>query len=136
MGALIRIVQSLPLVIALCVVAAVIYFVVAWLRTPTRAKEILIKVFLVLTGALSAVFLLATVYSAIEGNQNTLEFFVALLAISAIALAITLVCRWRFRVNHPHYKYTPQRSRTKFRWEDTVKQLLKMFMGGPFNPRG
>lgn len=40
--------RSLPLLIALIVLALAIYAFVSWRRTPTRAKEILIKVFFVL----------------------------------------------------------------------------------------
>lgn len=133
-SALIRILQSLPLVIALGVLAVVVYFVVSWRKSPARAKEVLIKLFLILTSVLSAFFLLATLYAVIESNANVGELFGAFLGVSLIALAITLICRWRFRVNHPNYRYTPQRARTQFRWESTLRKILEMFGRGPFPP--
>ena len=36
-----RLLQSLPLVIVLVILALVIYFVVSWARSPERAKEVL-----------------------------------------------------------------------------------------------
>ena len=63
MALIARLLQSLPLVIFLAVLAVVIYFFVSWLRSPQRAKEILIQVFTVLNTALSAFFLLASAYA-------------------------------------------------------------------------
>ena len=136
MSALIRLLQSLPLVIALCVLALVLYVVISWVKSPTRAKEILIKVFMVLTIALCVVFAFGTVYALIESNTNVAEFFGAFLAIAAIALAVTLVCRWRFRKNHPNYTYKPQQARTMFRWESALRKILELLKNNPYNPRG
>lgn len=136
MGALIRILQSLPLVIALGVIAVVVYLVVSWRKSPTRAKEILIKVFLVLTSVLSIFFLLATLYAVIESNMSVMELFGAFLGVSVIALVITLICRWRFRKNHPNYQYTPQYARTQFSWETKLRQILELLGKGPHTPRG
>ena len=44
-----RLLQSVPLVIALVVLAIVVYVFVAWVKSPLRAKEILIKLFTVIT---------------------------------------------------------------------------------------
>ena len=55
-----RLLQSLPLVIVLVILALVIYFVVSWARSPERAKEVLIKFFTVFNSILSIFFLLAT----------------------------------------------------------------------------
>lgn len=48
-----RLLQSVPLVIALVVLAIVVYVFVAWVKSPLRAKEILIKLFTVITIVLS-----------------------------------------------------------------------------------
>ena len=73
-----RLLQSVPLVIALVVLAIVVYVFVAWVKSPLRAKEILIKLFTVITIVLSVV--------------------------SLVALGITRICRWRFVKRHPQYK--------------------------------
>ena len=135
LSALIRILQSLPLVIALGVLAIVVYLVVSWRKSPTRAKEVLIKVFLVLTTVLSLLFLLATIYAVIEANVAVAELFGAFLVVSAIALAITLVCRARFHKNHPNYQYTPQKARTHSTWENTLRKFLEFLGRNAGNPR-
>ncbi len=135
MSALIRILQSLPLVIALGALAIIVYLVVSWRKSPTRAKEVLIKVFLILTTVLSVLFLLATIYAVIEANIAVAELFGVFFAVSAISLAITLVCRARFRKNHPNYQYTPQKARTHFAWESALRKLLEHLGRGPGAPR-
>lgn len=104
MGVLVRLLQSLPLVILLIVLALVIYFVVAWMRSPMRAKEILIQFFTVFTLVLSAFFLLASAYALFEGNGPVLELTASFAAVALVALGITRFCRWRFVKHHPHYK--------------------------------
>ena len=99
-----RLLQSLPLVIVLVLLALIIYFVVSWARSPERAKEVLIKFF-----TLSIFFLLATAYAFFEGNQPVLELTVSFLVVAVLALVITRVCRWRFVKNHPHYMDKSQR---------------------------
>lgn len=135
MGALIRIVQMLPLLLVLGVLAGIAYIIIAGAKSPARAKEILIKVFMVLSIALCAFFALASLYAALEHNANVLEFFAALLVISIIMLCITLICKWRFRKNHPHYTQPAQRSRTMFRWESTLRRILRALKSGPRDPR-
>lgn len=103
MALIARLLQSLPLVIFLAVLAVVIYFFVSWLRSPQRAKEILIQVFTVLNTALSAFFLLASAYALFEHNQPVLELTASFLVVALLALAITRICRWRFVKNNPHY---------------------------------
>ena len=99
MGAIARLGQSLPLVIALVVLAVGIYFFVSWTKSPMRAKEVLIKVFTILTLVLSGFFLLASLYALFENNWSVLELTGML-----IALAITRICRWRMLKRHPEYK--------------------------------
>lgn len=104
MAIVVRLLQSLPLVIVLLVLACVIYFVVSWLRSPTRAKEILIQFFTVLNCVLSVLFALASAYALFEGNWTVLELTGSFLVVALLALAITRICRWRFVKHNPHYK--------------------------------
>lgn len=104
MGLLVRMLQSLPLMIALIILAIIIYFVVSWMHSPTKAKEVLIRFFTVIGIAISGLFLLASLYALIDGNQIVFELTVSFMAVGLIALIITRICRWRFVKNHPHYK--------------------------------
>lgn len=103
MAVVVRLMQSLPLIIALVVLALVVYFVVSWLRSPTRAKEILIQFFTVLTIVLSVFFALASIYAWFENNEPVLELTVSFLVVSLLALGITRICRRVFLKHHPHY---------------------------------
>lgn len=98
--------RSLPLVIALIIIAIAAYFIISYLRTPTRAKEIMIKVFTVLCSAISIVFALISLYAIADGNIYVVELALSCAAVGVIGLAITLICRAVFKRNHPHYKYT------------------------------
>lgn len=104
MSIVVRLLQSLPLVIFLVVLALVVYFVVSWLRSPTRAKEVLIQFFTVFTLVLSAFFVLASIYAWFEHNGAVLELTLSFLVVALIAFGITRLCRWRFVKHHPHYK--------------------------------
>ncbi|MDO4502330.1 MAG: hypothetical protein Q4D06_04025 [Coriobacteriia bacterium] len=135
MTILIRLIQSLPLMLALAVLAVAVYVFVSWRQSPNRAKEILVKLFTVLTTALCVLFVLACAYAAIEGNQAVLEFFGAFLAVSAAALGITLICRARFRKNHPNYAEEPVWARTISRPEALLRKVLEALTRGPYDPR-
>ena len=104
MAIIARMLQSVPLIIALVVLAVVVYLFVAWLRSPLRAKEILIKLFTVITIVLSVAFGLAALYAFAEHNVKVLEITGSFLVVSLVALGITRFCRWRFIRNHPQYK--------------------------------
>ena len=137
MSAAIRIIQSLPLVIGLGVLAVIVYVVVAYTQSPLRAKEVLIRVFLVLTSVLSAFFLLATAYAALEGHVTAAEMFGVFLAVAAIALCITLVCRAKFRKNHPSYQEKRQYARTRSHTETRLRNLVQLLknLGINLGPR-
>lgn len=96
-----RLLQSVPLVIALVVLAIVVYVFVAWVKSPLRAKEILIKLFTVITIVLSVAFGLASLYAFFEHNVKVLEITGTFLVVSLVALGITRICRWRFVKRHP-----------------------------------
>lgn len=110
MGALLRLTQCLPLVIALAVVACIIYFVVAYTQSPNRAKEVLIKVFTMLNGILSIVFGLICLYCLAENNTGMAEFFGMFFAVVFVALAITRICRVLFVRHHPNYEFKARRA--------------------------
>ncbi len=96
--------RSIPLVIALAILAVVVYFFVSWRQSPTRAKELLIKVFLVVCSAISVFFTATSLYALIDGNTPVLELAVACAVVGIVGLAITLACRRVFKKNHPHYR--------------------------------
>lgn len=100
-----RLYRIAPLLIILAIIALAIYLVVSWRSTPARAKEVLIKIFIVLNGGLSALFLLATLYALLEGNLFVAEFFATCMATTLIVLSITFVCRFRFLKNNPNYRW-------------------------------
>ena len=104
MALIVRLFQSLPLVIVLVVLAIVIYFVVSWMRSPQRAKEVLIQFFTVFSLIISGLFLLATLYAWFERNVPVLEITATFLIVGLLALCITRLCRWRFVKHHPQYK--------------------------------
>lgn len=110
MGIVVRLLRAMPLVIALAVLAVVVYALVASLRSPDRAKEVLIKLFCVLTGALSAFFCLASAYAVFEANQPVLELASAFAAVSVLALGVVLVCRAVFLRRRPGYPWRKGRT--------------------------
>ncbi len=128
MAILARLSRTVPLLIALAILAAIIYLVVTYRESPNRAKEVLIKVFTVLTGVLSAGFALLTLYAMVENNVPVAELWGTFLAVTLIGLAITRFCRYRFIKNHPNYRFMPTKARVihnrpwpfnnvKFPWE-------------------
>ena len=102
-----RLSRALPLLIALALLAVIIYFIVSWRSTPTRAKDVLIRVFMWLTSIISGVFILFSLYALLDSNTPAFELAASFAAVGLIGLAVTLICRWRFRKNHPHYKHRP-----------------------------
>lgn len=95
--------RSIPLVILLVVLAVVIYFFIAWRRSPLRAKEILIKVFTVLCSAIAIFFALVSIYAVVDNNTPVLELAASCAVVGVVGLIITLICRHFFRKHHPHY---------------------------------
>lgn len=97
--------RALPLLAVLAAIAVAIYVFVSWKSTPARAKEVLIEVFVVLNSALSAFFLLALLYAALEGNAFVGEFFAVCLITTLAVLGITLLCRRTFLKHNPNYRW-------------------------------
>lgn len=113
-----RLSRSLPLVIVLAVIAVVAYFVLQFLYSPTRAKSILVRVFLWLTGILSIALALICLYAVFDGNMAVLELFATFLGASVVALVVTLVCRAVLFRHHPEYRKRAQRTTgtARFPW--------------------
>ena len=85
--------RSLPLLIALVVLALAIYAFVSWRRTPTRAKEVLLKVFFVLCSAISIFFALATIYAVLDDNTPVLELAASCMVVGVAGLVVTMAIR-------------------------------------------
>ena len=105
-----RLARSLPLVVALLVLALVIYVVASWRTSPNRAKVILFRSFLVVCGAVVAFFVLAALYALIDGNIVAVELALTFMLPGLVGLVITLICRAVFYRNHPSYRIKPVRA--------------------------
>lgn len=114
-----RLYRIVPLLVVLALVAAIVYVVAAWRYSPTRAKEILIRSFTVLTGVLTALFVLASLYALLDGNRAVLELTLSFAAVAGAALVVTRVCRSVFVRNHPSYRDRPVRATVvrRFPWD-------------------
>lgn len=129
----VRIVRMIPLLIFLAVLAAGVYLYVSYRQSPLRAKEVLIKMFLWVTGILTAFFGLATLYAVFESNTPVFDLAFSFMLATALGLAVTLFCRWRFLKHHPLYKFKAADTKTMPRepaWLTALKKLLQMYMGG------
>ncbi len=109
-GLIARLSRSVPLIIALAVLAVIIYFVVAYLRTPARAKEVLIRVFTVLCSVIAVAFALVSLYAVIDGNQAVLELAASFAGVGLVGLVITRICAAAFKKHNPHYAEPAQRA--------------------------
>lgn len=105
MAVLARLSRTIPLLAALAVLAGIVYLVVTYRSSPNRAKEVLIKLFTWLMGIQSVLFGLLIVYAFAESNIGVAELWGTFMATAIIGLLITLVCKWRFKKNHPNYKF-------------------------------
>lgn len=106
-----RLSRIVPLLIVLAVVAGIVYLVAAYRHSPNRAKEILIKMFTVITGVLSAFFLLACAYAWLERNEPVFDLAFSFLLTALIGLAVTLICRAVFLRHNPAYRIKPTKTR-------------------------
>ena len=107
----IRLYRVLPLAIALAVIALVAYLVISYLRSPLRAKEVLIAVFSRLSAVGAAGCLLVTAYALLDGNGVFAELSGCCALIFLLALAVVLVCRAVFLRNHPEYRDRAEKAR-------------------------
>lgn len=105
-----RLYRIIPLLILLAVVAGVVYLVVTFRHSPTRAKEVLIRLFTGLLIALSLAFIIIAIYAYFDGNPTVVDLALSFLVTSLIGLGITQLCRMRFKKNHPHYTHKAQKA--------------------------
>lgn len=119
MALLARLSRIVPLAVILTLLAAVIYLVVTYLHSPARAKEVLVKVFTWLCGALSAFFGITSLYALFESNEAVLDLGVSFMAVSLLGLVITRFCNYRFLKSNPRYRSKPQKARVHHRWPRT-----------------
>lgn len=106
-----RLSRIVPLLIVLAVIAAIVYLVAAYRHSPNRAKEILIKMFTVITGVLSVFFLLACAYAWLERNEPVLDLAFSFLLTTLIGLVVTRICRAVFLRHNPAYRIKPTKAR-------------------------
>ncbi len=128
MSILVRLYRLAPLAVILIVLAIVLYLVVTHLRTPARAKEVLIQVFTWLSAIIIGFFGIVSLYALFEHNDAVLDLSVGFMVVGVLSLGITLLCRYRFRKRHPHYKSKPMKSHTNTRWckaAQTVRNAKK-----------
>lgn len=95
-------VRSMPLLVGLVVLAAVLYGLVAAFRSPSRAKAVLIRVFTVLTSFLTVFFCVVTAYAWLENNLYVMELAGACAGVSAAAFVLTRLGRRLYLRNHPN----------------------------------
>lgn len=129
----VRIVRMIPLLLFLAVLAAGVYLYVSYRQSPLRAKEVLIKMFTWVNGALTVFFGLATLYAVFESNTPVFDLAFSFMLAALLGLAITLFCRWRFIKHHPLYKFKAADAKTIPRepaWLTALKKLLGIYMGG------
>ena len=128
-----RLSRIVPLLILLAVVAGIVYLVATYRYSPSRAKEILIKMFTCITGVLSAFFLLVTLYALLERNEAVLDLSASFLATTVIGLAVTRICHAVFLKHHPDYRHKPMKTTREARFPWSILQQL--FRNGKNNKK-
>ena len=128
-----RLSRIVPLLILLAVVAGIVYMVATYRYSPSRAKEILIKMFTCITGVLSAFFLLVTLYALLERNEAVLDLSASFLATTVIGLAVTRICNAVFLKHHPDYRHKPMKTTREARFPWSILQQL--FRNGKNNKK-
>ena len=128
-----RLSRIVPLLILLAVVAGIVYLVATYRYSPSRAKEILIKMFTCITGVLSAFFLLVTLYALLERNEALLDLSASFLATTVIGLAVTRICNAVFLKHHPDYRHKPMKTTREARFPWSILQQL--FRNGKNNKK-
>lgn len=127
-----RLSRIVPLLIVLAVVAGIVYLVATYRYSPSRAKQILVKMFTWITGVLSAFFLLVTLYALFENNAAVFDLAASFLATTAIGLAITRICNAVFLKHHPEYKHKPAKAtheaKTETHDSDVLRSVLQSIL--------
>lgn len=116
MGLLARLSRVVPLALLLALLAVIVYLVVTYRHSPARAKEVLIRLFTWLCGALSVFFVLASVYAFFDHAPAVLDLTLSFLAVSLVGLGITRLCNYRFLKHNPAYRKKRLAATTRRRW--------------------
>lgn len=112
--------RILPVVLAIALVAGIIYVVMVARTSPERAKEVVIAFFTWTFIALAVFFGLACLYALAENNAPVLDLALSFVIVALVGLGITRLCNRRFLKNHPHYipKRTGRaKTKRRFPWE-------------------
>ena len=105
-----RLSRTVPLIIALAIIAIIAYFILQFRYSPPRAKSILIRVFTWITGIGSGFFVLACLYALVDGNIAVLDLFATFLGVMLVCLAIVRICHTVLVKHHPEFKYRAQKT--------------------------
>lgn len=104
MAFLARVSRVIPVLLIMGLIAVGLYYGIAYRRSTTQAKIILIKLSTIVNGILSGIFALISLYALGEHNIPVFELFFSCFLIFFIALAITRICNAVFLHNHPIFK--------------------------------
>ena len=137
---MIRLYRILPLLVLLAVVACIVYVIMSFRYSSERAKATLIKVFTLLTIALSVFFGIVTLYALFEHNQAVIELAGSCLATALVGLVVTRICNYVFKKNHPHYgeevaQATIINESLSSRFAEAFKRAFGEAMKDTFDPR-
>lgn len=116
MAVIARLYRVVPIMLALAAIAVVVYLVVSRLRTPARAKEVLVKLFTWLCSALAVFFGAVAAYAVSEGNEPVFDLAVGFALVGLLGLGVTRLCNAVFIRNHPNYRSKPQKAKVERRW--------------------
>lgn len=111
-----RLSRTVPLLIALAALAVILYFVVSYVRTPARAKEVLVEVFTVLCSAITIFSAVVSLYAVLDGNDAVFDLGVCFMAVGVVGLVATRICHHVFVKHNPHYAERARRARVIKRW--------------------
>lgn len=136
-GFLARLSRSIPLVIALVVLAIIIYLVVTRIHSSARAKEVLIKAFTVLCSVLAIVFALISIYAVVDENMAVFELTASFALVGALGLIITRICNYFFKKHNPQYKWSAQKARIENNNQDLSRRIFWTIYDflGKFRPK-
>lgn len=101
-GAIYRV---LPLIVALVALAAVVFVLVFTTKGLDKAKEVMLKMFWLLSAVGSVAFGLITLYAFCDGNMNMGWLFASCLIVFLLAWLIDYLCLRRFRKNHQDHEF-------------------------------
>ncbi len=111
-----RLSRAIPFIILLAVIALVIYLIVSAVRSPSRAKEILIRIFTWVSIIIIIVCLLIALYALLDHNQAVIELSLLFALVGVVALVITRVCNYVFLKHHPHYRDSAKKAHIIRNW--------------------